>query len=341
MYTLFARTYRCGLVRKGFSGMIMKRRTRVEWGSATLALALVAGTADAWGAKGQTTDSKVACDEPSGSSSSSTDAPNAAAVGRIARCFIERGQEVQAAEHLRTHLNVMEREGKQGGRAALESLLKTALKKVGTIDIKTPPEAEIMVDGRLRGKSPDVHSVFVEPGPHVIEARKNGVEERQNIDVGAGNTALVELPLRPKKVEPPKPIVVPPKAPAWQTPTIIVGSGAALVGMILGAASVAAAQQAEDNRASIVASFPPGSSKCVNVPAAERCRREAEMAARGDRAWQLAGLGFTLGGLGIAALTTALVWPKQSTSPEKNARAVSATLLPLEGGAGVVLHGAF
>jgi hypothetical protein len=185
-----------------------------------------------------------------------------------------------------------------------------------------------------------VNLVIVEPGSHVIEVRKDGVERKLSVDVSAENTAVVELPIEPKKVVQPKPIVVPPKAPAWQTPTMIVSGGVVLVGTIIGIVNVVGAKEAETNRANLVASFASGSSKCINVPAAERCRHEAEFVAQGDRASKLAGFGFVLGGIGAVALTTAIV-SRFSSSPKKNDSAVAFTFVPLQGGAGFTMRGDF
>lgn len=321
----------------------MEQRTYVKWFGLMLTLAMVLGRAEVATAqtmKGQTTDPKIACDDLMGPSA---DQPTALVVARVARCFVERGQYVLAAERLRKQLQVMEQEGTHGGRAALESLLKTVLAHIATLDIKTSRDAEVFVDGKSVGKSSDVSAIFVMPGAHVIEVRHDKDEARKNIEVEAGKSIVVEIPVEPKKDGPPKPVIVPaPSRPAWQNPTMLAGGIVGASGLVLGIVGVSLAAKAkEDLKVHMTTDFPPGASKCENAPGVPRCVEAAELKASAERAQQMAVFGFVFAGLGTAALATAFFWPKSSAAVRKNDAGLVLTYVPLQGGGGMTLRGMF
>jgi hypothetical protein len=323
-----------------FRGMNMNRRKPGVFLALVLFMVLVASSFDVHAAskgKGQTLDPKIPCDDPG---QTVIGLPKASVAVQVGRCFLDRGQNVQAARYLRGQLLEMEREGKKGGRAALESLMTTVTAKIGELDVKSSRGAEVFVDGRSMGDVAEINPVFVDPGPHVIEARQGKAEARKNIEVNAGDSVSIELTIIPKKPDRPK--LPPPKTDPWRMPVMLAGGGVGLMGVIVGAFEVSAARQAEERLQNLhVTAFPEGASKCVNVPAVKRCREEAGFMTERDRSWQLAGLGFTLAGLGVATVAIAAFWPKPKVSARKTEMGLNVTYASLPGGGTMTVQGKF
>jgi hypothetical protein len=88
-------------------------------------------------------------------------------------------------------------------------------------------DAEILVDGQPIGRSPLSEEVFVDPGPHAIEARLHGHEPaRQVIEVEGGASVEVALSLAPIAVpEVPCPPDSPPPPPLPPPPPAVAVAG--------------------------------------------------------------------------------------------------------------------
>ena len=61
-----------------------------------------------------------------------------------------------------------------------------------------PPDAAVIVDGRLMGNAWDLQLVRMQPGPHIMEIRKEGYVPFKK-KINAGSTAYLEVEL--KKIE--------------------------------------------------------------------------------------------------------------------------------------------
>lgn len=95
-------------------------------------------------------------------------------------------------------------------RARLEEAsarLNEMLARIVTLNLVTVPEgAQVTVDGRVRGRSPLLHTVFVEPGRHEIRTELEGyMPTRHVIETTAGETLGLTLELRPSRTALPPP----------------------------------------------------------------------------------------------------------------------------------------
>jgi hypothetical protein len=156
------------------------------------------------------------------------------------------GKHRDAAEHLSYFLREAT-EIEPGDRKKTEELLEQAKARVGTLRITARPDgAEIRIDGVSVTPAALKGEVFVEPGVHLVEARRAQYEPTQvTRDVGAGWREQIELRLT--KVEPQKvelPLVVPPPSAQEGGPnkTVVVVGGvvaglaaAAGIGLTVGA----------------------------------------------------------------------------------------------------------
>lgn len=81
--------------------------------------------------------------------------------------------------------------------------LDEVLTRVVILNLVTVPEgAQMTVDGCVRGRSPLLYKVFLEPGRHVIEADLRGyMPTRHVIETTAGETLGLTVELRPSRTE--------------------------------------------------------------------------------------------------------------------------------------------
>ncbi|WP_437913284.1 PEGA domain-containing protein [Sorangium sp. So ce302] len=81
--------------------------------------------------------------------------------------------------------------------------LDEMLTRVVILNLVTVPEgAQMTVDGCVRGRSPLLHTVFLEPGRHVIQADLKGyMPTRHVIETTAGETLGLTVELRPSRTE--------------------------------------------------------------------------------------------------------------------------------------------
>ncbi|WP_437295419.1 PEGA domain-containing protein [Sorangium sp. So ce426] len=77
------------------------------------------------------------------------------------------------------------------------------LARIVTLNLVTVPEgAQMTVDGCVRGRSPLLYKVFLEPGRHVIEANLEGyMPTRHVIETMAGETLGLTVELRPSRTD--------------------------------------------------------------------------------------------------------------------------------------------
>ncbi|UQA57894.1 PEGA domain-containing protein [Polyangium aurulentum] len=163
----------------------------------------------------------------------------------LAKAEMQLGKPRDAAEHVSFYLREA-KDAKPQDRQAAEKLFTDAKTKVGTLNVTADmAAAEVLVDGKAVGKTPLTGPVFIEPGKHTLEARKEGVEPvKQPVEVIAGGEGSVNLVLTP----PPKPLPPPPPpavatGPAPRNKIIIyagIGTAGALglvgIGTAIGAA---------------------------------------------------------------------------------------------------------
>jgi hypothetical protein len=113
----------------------------------------------------------------------------------LAQSELRSGHEADAAKHFATYL----REHKEATaleRQEAEKGLAAAKAKVGEITLNVDTDgAEIYVDGQPEGRSPLTGPIYLEPGQHSIEARREGKVGSANVTAKAGASATASVSL--------------------------------------------------------------------------------------------------------------------------------------------------
>lgn len=189
----------------------------------------------------------------------------------LAQSELRSGHEADAAKHfaqyLREHKDATdaERQGAETGLTAAKALVAEVLLSVDTTG------AEVYVDGDLEGPAPLPGSVYLAPGAHEIQARKDGKSATSQVNAAAGQSSSLNL----KLATPSAPVaggVTPGAEPGVQapiadetthrkgffpwlvsTPGAMVGAGLAGVGLIGGGAFALGSKSAYDAADSVAA----------------------------------------------------------------------------------------
>ncbi len=113
----------------------------------------------------------------------------------LAQSELRSGHEADAAKHFVTYL----REHKEASaleRQEAEKGLQAAKAKVGEITLNVDVDgAEVFVDGQPEGRSPLSGPIYLEPGQHSIEARREGKTGSTNVTAKAGVAANASVAL--------------------------------------------------------------------------------------------------------------------------------------------------
>jgi hypothetical protein len=139
---------------------------------------------------------------------------------KLAESELRSGHAADAAVHFSTYL----RENAQGGAAErrdAEKGLAAAKAKVGEVSLKTDADgAEIFVDGQPEGSAPLSGPLYLEPGKHSIEARKDGKVATIEISARAGIATTANLSLGQSASTPaaPQAASAPPESAASSSP---------------------------------------------------------------------------------------------------------------------------
>ncbi len=257
---------------------------------------------------------------------------------------------VEALTHFEQYLKDPSAPADKRDRA--KKAMEEAFKKTGHLAVKTAPEAQISVDGKVSPSSPALLHVL--PGAHSIEARLGGKTKTATADARAGETTSVDLAFDKESVSAlpavaPAPATatttVPPADPRFTEPPhemvstetfwgvrsigglVLLGAGAA--GVVVGLVSKGQQSTQADKVDRLGAAIPPGA--CTNAPSAD-CRDLAEATSARNDASARAGTFFVLGGaaagVGGALVVSAILWPNRRDSA--TARIVP-RILPLTG----------
>jgi tetratricopeptide (TPR) repeat protein len=102
----------------------------------------------------------------------------------------------EAAEHLSYAIEIFPLGEKPAKKAFLEERLAQAKAQIGTLKISVNVDgAEVLVDGRVVGRSPLQGEVFVDPGDRVIEARRGAERTTTSVVAAQGSSQSVSLSL--------------------------------------------------------------------------------------------------------------------------------------------------
>jgi hypothetical protein len=190
----------------------------------------------------------------------------------------------------------------------VERALKEVKEHVGSLRVSVDRDrAEVRVDDREVGASPLVAPLFVDPGPHSLQAHFGGdvvtktvtaiagVEQPIELALGAAKTATGPVPDAPAQDADPKKNIVP----------AIVGGAAFAVGLGAGIGFSLAASSEDDRAKGLRAKV--GRSGCLDGSATPGdCANIKDAADAKDRDRNLATAGFVLAG--AALIATPLYW---------------------------------
>jgi hypothetical protein len=123
--------------------------------------------------------------------------------GNLADCEAKIGKYTDAAEHYAFVLRDPNHEADLEAKRLAQERLTAVRAKIGTLTLAVSPAgAEVMLDGKPLGTAPFLDPVFVDPGPHTLDARKEGLAPgNETIDVKAGAAPTVTLALHETPLE--------------------------------------------------------------------------------------------------------------------------------------------
>ncbi|WP_437481489.1 hypothetical protein WME75_37805 [Sorangium sp. So ce1014] len=116
--------------------------------------------------------------------------------GNLGNVELEVGQPREAAEHLLYALNTFPLGDTEEKKLFLQQRLAAAKSQVGALRINVNvDDAEVLIDGKVIGRSPIEAQVFVDPGKRTIEARRSGVRTSTSLLVARGSDQSIALSL--------------------------------------------------------------------------------------------------------------------------------------------------
>lgn len=282
-------------------------------------------------------------------------APRSVVVMLAASCFMDQRRYASAAKLLQNRLEEMESQGQDGGRAAVENKLQTVLGEVATFDIRTETNAEIVVDGAVVGRYPEVNPLFLEPGAHEIITRSGERQTSFKVDAVAGSVSPLELKLataaKPPGIVPmdsPRktsaPLVKPRESTKWTGPriaTIAIAGSLGITGLVLGIGFTSAAHRDETRRSEIVENFPLRTQQCSALPNLPDCKAIADLVQQRDQSQRIGAVGFVATGATIATIIAAMVWPAKTNPQDERRGSKAMFIVPRSNGAEFRFVGSF
>lgn len=122
----------------------------------------------------------------------------------LAHSELLSGREADAAKHFSMFLREA-KDAKETERQSAESGLLAAKAVVGEVEIEVDEDgAEIYIDGNHEGRSPLPGPAFMDPGTHIVEAKKNGRTKSVEVTATAGQVTTAKIRLE-KQSQRPKP----------------------------------------------------------------------------------------------------------------------------------------
>lgn len=229
--------------------------------------------------------------------------------GNLGNVELEVQQPRDAAEHLSYALEIFPLGEAAEKKAFLQRRLSAAKAQIGTLRISVNVEgADVLVDGRLIGRSPLTQQVFVDPGKREIEARRAGVRTSTSLFVAKGSDQHVALTLD-----------------AGASMTLVIAGGA--LGL-LGVASGVTFALLSSLRGADAEAEPLGSAKRADL-------RDAQTTFGNLSFWSFVGSGAALAGTAVYVLTA------ESGAPHPTVESARLRAAPyVTAGGGGVLFGA-
>jgi hypothetical protein len=116
----------------------------------------------------------------------------------LAQSELRSGHEADAARHFSMYLREA-KDATANERESAEAGLFAAKAVIGEIAVSAEEGATIYVDGAEEGLSPLPDALYLTPGPHRLEARKDGKVARAKVVAKAGEATEVTLRFTPPK----------------------------------------------------------------------------------------------------------------------------------------------
>jgi hypothetical protein len=239
--------------------------------------------------------------------------------GALGQAELELGRYRDAAEHLDYSIRDFPPSESRALRAKVEDALTNARKQVASLHITAaPPGAEIFVDGASVGQTPLDSPVFVDPGPHRVDAQLQAyTTNTSTVQAVAGSEQDVQLTLAKSDAITP-PAATPADSSSSDTsshrnyaPALVAGGvGIATAAVAVGLLVAAGGKDSErDDR---LAALPERNPCASGTPHVSECAaiRSLDDDARTFRTIAYVGFGVTA----AAAVTTFLLWPRQRRS---------------------------
>lgn len=192
----------------------------------------------------------------------------------LAQSELRSGHEADAAKHFAQYLRE-HKEATEAERQGAETGLTAAKALVGELALEVDAAgAEVYVDGNLEGSAPLPDSIYLPPGAHQIQAKKDAQSASSEVTASAGQSSRLSLklagtPKPPRAAGPapspaePAPEEAAPEEPAhprrgfisWMTstPGAMIGVGLTGVGLIGGGAFAFGAKSSYDAADSVQA----------------------------------------------------------------------------------------
>lgn len=197
----------------------------------------------------------------------------------LAQSELRSGHEAHAAKHFAQYLRE-HKEASDAERQSADTGLTAAKALVAEVVLDVDASgAEVYVDGDLEGQVPLPGPIYLEPGSHELQARKDGKTATTQVNASAGQSSSVKLRLTGSGTKPTPPATSgAPEAgeatagdepepaaeathgrrksfPQWlvSTPSAMIGAGLAGVGLIGGAAFALSSKASYDAADSVQA----------------------------------------------------------------------------------------
>lgn len=241
------------------------------------------------------------------------------------------GKYKDAAEHFAWFLREAGARADPNEKKIVETLFAKAKLEIATIKLTvSEPGAEVRVDGALVGKSPLADPLFLEPGAHTIEARKDGFESSsQTVTASKGMNETRAITLTNKASGGGQNSIV---------PVIALGGAAVVVAGVSVGLFVASSDKG--NAALQVSDEILGAGRSCVAGAGNYDSRCASIASEASTADTMnrAGIG-TMIGAGALALGAGAYWMFVVREPKKQSAQVVPFASPQAGG--VIVRGTF
>jgi hypothetical protein len=267
-----------------------------------------------------------------------------------------------AAEHLAYCLRSFPTSGDAGARRHVEEGLAQAREHVAALRVRVDPEgAEVAVDGHPAGRAPLEGLLFVDPGPHVIQASAEGrTTTSETVDAPVRVTrdvslSLVASPSASSSSLPASAKSAPAAESARASRGFTVSStglsdtvwaviiGGSLTAVAIGTAvlfdvkGASANHDVEDLRRGIGSGGDCATPSSTQAPVCANLRASAD---ERNRDYQIALIaGITAGVLGAATVGTAIFLESRRGAPQRAAHGASMRIQGMPGGAAVMLRG--